>query len=89
MQSVKRSWLESWSNIFIGFGINFTANMVILPLFGFKDLTVEKNLVLGILYTIISLLRSFCIRRWFNRNDDGRQEKEGLEDEEATQKINE
>ena len=68
-QSVCRSWQESWSNIFIGFGINFIANITILPLFGFKSLTWEKNIFLGIIYTCISLLRSFCIRRWFNRKE--------------------
>ena len=68
-QSIKRSWLESWSNIFIGFGINFIANIVILPLFGFKSLTWRTNIILGIIYTGISLLRSFTIRRFFNRGD--------------------
>jgi hypothetical protein len=69
-QSVKRSWGEAWFNIMVGFAINFTANMLILPLFGFKTLTAGKNIIIGILYTLISLLRSFCIRRWFNRGDD-------------------
>jgi len=69
MQSITRSWQESWSNIFIGFGINFIANILILPLFGFKSLTWKTNIILGIIYTGISLLRSFCIRRWFNRKD--------------------
>lgn len=68
-QSVKRSWKEAWSNIFIGFAINFVANIMILPLFGFTSLTLEKNFVLGIVYTGISLLRTFCIRRWFNKGD--------------------
>ena len=53
-------------NILIGFSINFTANMLILPLFGFSTLTFEKNFMIGILYTVISLMRSFMIRRWFN-----------------------
>lgn len=69
MQSVKRSWMESWSNIFIGFAINYTANLLILPLFGFSTLTPSKNFVLGLLYTVISLFRSFCIRRWYNKGD--------------------
>lgn len=59
--------MESWANILVGFGINFTANLVILPLFGFHDLTIGKNFIIGLLYTLISLVRSFCIRRWFNR----------------------
>ena len=69
MQSIKRSWAESWSNIAIGFAINYLANILILPLFGFKSLTWKTNIYLGIIYTGISLLRSFCIRRWFNRKD--------------------
>lgn len=70
MQTRKRSWREAWSNIFIGYAINFSANLILLPLFGFKSLTLEKNLWLGFIYTGISLIRSYCIRRWFNKNDD-------------------
>jgi hypothetical protein len=69
-QTIRRSWVEAWINILIGFGINFTANMVILPLFGFRSLTVENNIYIGIIYTGISLIRTFCIRRIFNRGDD-------------------
>ena len=67
-QTRKRSWKEAWTNIFIGYTINFTANALILPHF-VEGFTYKKNLVLGLLYTCISLLRSYCIRRWFNRRD--------------------
>lgn len=69
-QHWKRSWKEAWSNIFIGFSINYIANILILPLFGFRSLTPGKNLIIGVIYTGISLLRTFFIRRWFNRSDD-------------------
>jgi len=65
-QTLLGSFVESWANIAIGFSINFTANLIILPLFGFHSLTLGKNLVIGLLYTVISLIRSFVIRRWFN-----------------------
>jgi len=68
-QSIQRSWAESWSNIAVGFSINYLANILILPLFGFKSLTPGKNILIGIIYTGISLLRSFAIRRWFNKGD--------------------
>ncbi len=61
------SFIESWTNIAIGFGINFTANLLILPLFGFHSLTLGKNFEIGLLYTLISLCRSFFVRRLFNR----------------------
>lgn len=65
-QTVTGSVVESWVNVAVGFSINFCANLLILPLFGFHDLTVGKNFVIGLLYTVISLVRSFVIRRWFN-----------------------
>lgn len=57
---------EAWANVAVGFGVNFTANMLILPMFGFHDLTLGKNFVIGGLYTVISLVRSYVLRRWFN-----------------------
>ena len=60
------SVIESLANIAVGFTINFTANLIILPLFGFHNLTVRNNFIIGILYTVISLVRSYELRRWFN-----------------------
>jgi hypothetical protein len=57
---------EAWANIAVGFSINFTANLLILPLFGFHSLTVRNNFIIGVLYTVISLVRSYVLRRWFN-----------------------
>jgi len=50
----------------IGFGINFVANLVILPLFGF-DITLTDNLYIGLLYTVVSVARSYVVRRFFDR----------------------
>lgn len=60
------SIVEAWANIAVGFSINFCANLVILPLFGFHSLTVRNNFIIGLLYTVISLVRSYVLRRWFN-----------------------
>jgi len=57
---------EAGANIAVGFLINFGANMLILPLFGFHSLTAWKNFEIGLLYTLISLARSYVLRRWFN-----------------------
>lgn len=59
------SLIEVSINIAIGFAINFTANILIFPLFGF-DLSVGANFLMGVLYTLISVVRSYIIRRWFN-----------------------
>ena len=66
MQTKLGSIAEAWANIAVGFTINFCANMLILPLFGFHNLSLSKNFVIGLLYTVISLVRSYVLRRWFN-----------------------
>jgi hypothetical protein len=60
------SFIEAWINVAIGFGINFAANLVVLPYFGFATLTLKTNLYIGLAYTVISVIRSYVIRRWFN-----------------------
>jgi hypothetical protein len=64
-QSRKGSALEAVVNVIVGFGINFTANAVLFPLFGWH-LSGGQNVGLGVIYTAISLVRSFALRRVFN-----------------------
>lgn len=59
------SFIEACINVLIGFAINFVANLLILPLIGFH-ITASQNLFIGVLYTVISVARSYTIRRWFN-----------------------
>ena len=59
------SFIEACINVLIGFWINFFANLVILPLIGFH-ISVGQNLFIGVLYTLVSVARSYAVRRWFN-----------------------
>ena len=59
------SLYEALLNVAIGFSINFMANLAILPLFGF-NVTLAQNLGIGMIFTAISIIRSYAIRRWFN-----------------------
>ena len=59
------SLIESLANIAIGFGINWAANLLILPLFGF-NVTGRQAFGIGVIFTAISLLRSYALRRWFD-----------------------
>lgn len=59
------SLIETIINTIIGFAINYVANLLILPLFGFH-ITPGANFLMGLLYTVISVARSYCVRRWFN-----------------------
>ena len=59
------SLIEACINVLIGFVINMAANFVILPLIGF-EISLAQNLFIGVLYTLISVARSYAVRRWFN-----------------------
>ena len=66
-QTAKGSAIEAVTNTAVGFLVNFSANLLLLPLFGFSTLTIGKNIAIGALYTIISLIRSYVLRRTFNK----------------------
>ena len=59
------SLAEAWANIAVGFAINWCANMTILPLFGFR-VSGGAAFEIGLIFTVISLARSYALRRWFN-----------------------
>lgn len=65
-QSKKGSAIEAIFNVLVGYTINVIANFAIFPLFGW-DISLEQNLLMGTFYTAISLARSYCLRRAFNR----------------------
>lgn len=65
-QSRKASLLEAVINIVVGFTIAVTAQMLIFPLFG-VHLEPRSHLFIGVLFTFISLARSYLLRRLFNR----------------------
>lgn len=65
MQTRKQSAIEATANILVGYTINFIANMTLFPLFGW-DISVQQNLLLGVLYTLISFARSYMLRRFYN-----------------------
>lgn len=60
------SGLEAVANILIGFAINWAANLAIFPLFGF-NITPGQAFHVGLIFTAISLARSYALRRVFNR----------------------
>ena len=65
MQSRLGSLIEAIANIILGFTINYSANLLIFPLFGFH-ISLQANFLMGMIYTVISLVRQYALRRWFN-----------------------
>ena len=65
MQTRLHSFIESIINIAVGYGVAITAQILIFPLFG-MEVSLGDNLLIGGLFTIVSLVRSYTLRRIFN-----------------------
>lgn len=65
-QSRMDSFMESLTNIVIGLVVSTIANWLILPTVLGVSMTLGQNVLIGLLFTLISLVRSYVIRRAFN-----------------------
>ena len=63
-QSRRMSMTESFANVAIGYGIAVAAQVVVFPLFGIH-IGLGDDLALGLVFTVISLVRSYALRRVF------------------------
>lgn len=64
-QTKRQAMIEVWINIVIGFSLNAGMNLLLLPLVG-AHITGGQNFWLGVVYTAVSLVRSYVIRRYFD-----------------------
>lgn len=64
-QTRLQSLIEAGFNTMIGFGINYVANLLIFPLFG-MHISLTDNILMGLIYTVVSVVRSYVVRRYFN-----------------------
>ena len=66
MQSRWMSLVESSANIVVGYGLAVFTQILVFPIFDLQA-SVGENLLIGGIFTVISLIRSFAVRRLFNR----------------------
>ena len=59
------SLIESFMNICIGYLVALLSQIIIFPMFDIH-VSLSDNLLIGAYFTLISLVRSYVIRRWFN-----------------------
>jgi hypothetical protein len=65
MQTKLQSLLESFCNIVVGYLVALIAQLIVFPL---MDISVrlDQNLAIGAIFTAVSLVRSYALRRVFN-----------------------
>lgn len=65
MQSRYMSMIEVATNIAIGLVVSFISQIVIFKLYDIH-ISVTQNVEITIWFTVISIIRSYLVRRWFN-----------------------
>jgi len=65
MQTKLESFKESLTNIILGYITALISQILIFPLFDI-NVSFSDNLLIGLYFTLISLLRSFLVRRYYN-----------------------
>ncbi len=69
VQSRKNSLIESLTNVFIGYVVALMSQLLIFPIYG-GTFTFEQNLYIGLWFTLVSVVRSYVIRRWFTKKTE-------------------
>lgn len=65
MQTKKHSLIEAFVNVAVGYSVAVTSQVIIFPMYE-VHITLEANLLIGVWFTLISLIRSYVLRRLFN-----------------------
>jgi len=65
-QSRAMSLVEAVANVIVGYGVAVVTQILIFPIFGLHT-TLAQNLKLGLVFTIVSIGRSYALRRAFER----------------------
>ena len=67
--SKTKSLVETFLDIFLGFLMFLPVNYFVLPLFAeqIADHSLLTAIQVGVIFSTISLVRKFVIRRWFER----------------------
>ena len=65
MQSKKHSFIESLLNTVVGFLISLLVQLIIYPILNIP-VTIFQNIIITSVFTIVSIIRGYIIRRYFN-----------------------
>ena len=65
MQTRKFSWIESLVNTSVGFIISFLIQIAIYPALHIP-VKFSQNIIITTVFTIVSILRGYLVRRMFN-----------------------
>jgi hypothetical protein len=64
-QSRRRSLEEALVSTIIGYGVALVGQLIVFPWKGIH-VTLAANIEIGVIFTVISMVRAYTVRRFFN-----------------------
>ncbi len=58
------SFVEAIANVAVGYGVAVTTQVLVFPVFGLQA-SLADNLLIGAVFTVVSIGRSYLLRRLF------------------------
>jgi uncharacterized protein YneF (UPF0154 family) len=65
MQTKLESFIETSSNVAIGWSVALASQFAIFPLFDIH-IPIQDNLLISLYFTVIAVIRGFLVRRYYN-----------------------
>ena len=69
MQSRRQSLIEAVANVVVGYALAVITQIVVFPWFGLQ-ISFRDSTAIGAIFVLVSLVRSYAIRRLFERKKE-------------------
>lgn len=69
MQSKRDSLIEAMTNTFAGYLVGLASQIVIFHFFNIP-VKLKQNILMGLWFTVVSIVRGYVFRRWFTRRTE-------------------
>lgn len=66
MQSKRQSLIETVTSTLIGLAVSFLTQIIVFPMYNL-EVNFNQNLQITAIFTVVSILRGYSVRRLFNK----------------------
>lgn len=66
MQPRLQSFIEAITSTLIGLVVAMVTQLIVFPLYGL-EINLQSNIEIAGIFTAVSIVRGYLVRRWFNK----------------------
>lgn len=64
-QPKRMSWAEAATSTAIGYLVALATQLIVFPFMGIP-VRLDQNIIIGVIFTVVSIIRGYFVRRLFN-----------------------